>query len=656
MTSASPTLLRRTAAVLYRAGRSLERAEDMARIVLVHGDTHVDLPVGEDIGWSPLLDIAGLRQDFVDAYPAFLPMREQRAVTVVAPEAEVVEFLLRAPVNHDSVLANLEVVREAMRSARTVIPREAWERTNAACLSLRDQTAALSRRDGRVRWLREVLAHCERINGALWGSMRRDGAMALIRLGQHLERAERTCRFLSVRAESAVADAGEGDPYDHIRAMSLLRSLAAYQQYRRAMPARPRAGSMVGFILGDEAFPRTVAACLSEVRSQLKDLPRSQEALTACAEASLVVTGAVTEGLDAGDLRRLLAEIEAQLQAVDARIVEAVFSDPAESMPHRHRAPTDHLPGDRYMLGCSRVVHRTTYHYDEAAEESHNETHLRPRTTLRQRVLSSRIDVTPAPDSLTESIDAFGNAMTSFVVRGWFQELTVAATSEVELWSAPPPPASPPWESVRETLDRDRRLDSRFARSFRSPSRLVPATDALAAYAALSFEPRRPMVEAVRDLCRRINRDFSYESGFTSVTTPVLEVFEARRGVCQDFTHVAIGCLRSIGLAGRYVSGYIQTFRTAGDEMTGADASHAWASTYLPGWGWLDFDPTNDIVVCERHITTAWGRDFLDVSPLRGSVVGGGSKHALEVSVDVQVVEPGEPLGAAPVHAGQPPA
>jgi transglutaminase-like putative cysteine protease len=193
---------------------------------------------------------------------------------------------------------------------------------------------------------------------------------------------------------------------------------------------------------------------------------------------------------------------------------------------------------------------------------------------------------------------------------------------------------------VCETLDRDRRLDTRVARSFRSASRLVPATDALAAYAALSFEPRRPMVEAVRDLCHRIHRDFVYEPGFTSVTTPVLEVFAARRGVCQDFAHVAVGCLRSLGLAGRYVSGYIETFRPAGAELTGADASHAWVSTYLPGWGWLDFDPTNDVTVCEHHVTTAWGRDYQDVSPLHGSVVGGGARHALDVSVDMWSLGP----------------
>ena len=197
------------------------------------------------------------------------------------------------------------------------------------------------------------------------------------------------------------------------------------------------------------------------------------------------------------------------------------------------------------------------------------------------------------------------------------------------------PPTGPPWESVVSILDRDHRLDARAAQAFRSPSRLVPISVDLAGYAAESFGEHRPVVEAVRELCGRIHRDFAYDPGYTSITTPLLEVFEARRGVCQDFAHLAVGCLRSVGLAGRYVSGYIETANPGGDRLTGADASHAWASVYLPGWGWLDLDPTNDLMVCEEHVTTAWGRDYQDVSPVRGSVAGGGGSHTLDVAVEV---------------------
>jgi transglutaminase-like putative cysteine protease len=158
----------------------------------------------------------------------------------------------------------------------------------------------------------------------------------------------------------------------------------------------------------------------------------------------------------------------------------------------------------------------------------------------------------------------------------------------------------------------------------------------LAEYAEGSFHPGRPLVEAVLDLTDRVYREFQYEPGFTSIATPLLEVLEQRRGVCQDFAHLMIGCIRSLGLAARYVSGYIETFPPPGQErLVGADASHAWASVYLPGWGWVDVDPTNDQFVAESYITTGWGRDYWDVSPLRGSVEGGGGSHRLDVAVDV---------------------
>ncbi len=161
----------------------------------------------------------------------------------------------------------------------------------------------------------------------------------------------------------------------------------------------------------------------------------------------------------------------------------------------------------------------------------------------------------------------------------------------------------------------------------------------MAEYAEGSFLAGRPLMEAVLDLTNRVYREFIYEPGFTSISTPLLEVLEQRRGVCQDFAHLMIGCIRSLGLAARYVSGYIETLAPPGqDRLVGADASHAWASVYLPGWGWVDVDPTNDQLVADSYVTTAWGRDYWDVSPLRGSVEGGGGSHDLEVEVDVTPV------------------
>ncbi len=625
-------LLRRTAESLYWAGRHLERAEDLTRIVLVHGNTHVDLPVGQEVGWMPLLEVAGVAVDFVESHPSLF-----RTPGATAAEGDVVDFLLAGPANPSSIVSCVSSVRDAMRACRTVVPREAWELTNALWLTMRERLATVHTRDGRVRWMRRTIGDCERINGSLWATMPRDGAMAVIRIGQHLERAIVTCRLLAVRADSALGDAPSDEPFDHLRAMSLLKALAAFQQFRRAMPARPAPGSVVSFMLRDETFPRSVASCLGQVRQALKELPGNEQALAACAEATVATVGAPL-ATTPGSLRVQLDRLTSLLGEIHLEVASSLFLESTE-VP---RAP----PGPRPVAQPPRavrryeVVHRSTYRYDEAAEESASEARLRPRSTVRQRVLSSTISIDPAPSNRTDLLDAFGNHVTSFLVQGPFDELVVTSRSDVELLEAPEPPTGAPWESVWVTLERDRRLDARVARGFRVASRLVPSHQALAAYAQESFTGHRPIVDALRELCGRIHADFVYEPGFTSVTTPVLEVFEQRRGVCQDFAHVAIGCLRSMGLAARYVSGYIETFRTGHDQLTGADASHAWASTYLPGWGWLDLDPTNDLLGCAEHVTTAWGRDYEDVSPLRGSVVGGGRTHGLEVSVEVRRLEP----------------
>jgi transglutaminase-like putative cysteine protease len=176
-------------------------------------------------------------------------------------------------------------------------------------------------------------------------------------------------------------------------------------------------------------------------------------------------------------------------------------------------------------------------------------------------------------------------------------------------------------------------------REFQLESPMVPLDDDLAAYAAASFTPGRPLLEAVCDLMRRIHRDFVYEPNFTTVATPVLEVLRNRRGVCQDFAQVAIGCLRSFGVPARYVSGYIESTPPPGETaMRGADASHAWLAVYDPDAGWVDVDPTNDQLVGSQHVTIAWGRDYADVTPLKGVVFGGGA-HSLEVAVELGRVD-----------------
>ncbi len=245
--------------------------------------------------------------------------------------------------------------------------------------------------------------------------------------------------------------------------------------------------------------------------------------------------------------------------------------------------------------------------------------------------------VEPAPSSWSDRADFYGNTVTSFVVDGPFEELSVTATSVVEVTGTGPLPAgAPTWDDVRTRLAEDLSRPMLDAREFCFESPLVSLSRAVRTYAEPSFPAGRPLVDAVTELTGRIHRDFVYDPGVTTVTTPLGEILEHRHGVCQDFAHLAVGCLRSMGLAARYVSGYLETAPAPGeDRLIGADASHAWPSVLVPGWGWLDVDPTNDGVVGPSYVTTAWGRDYSDVSPLKGIVFGGGDSHTLEVAVDM---------------------
>lgn len=281
-----------------------------------------------------------------------------------------------------------------------------------------------------------------------------------------------------------------------------------------------------------------------------------------------------------------------------------------------------------------RVRHLTTYSYTEPVQLSHHAAHLRPRGVDGQSVERACLTIRPEPAVLQDGqTDYFGNATTFFTIQTPHRTLDIEASFEVEIsaqpllrqhdpiaWDAIRPEACPPAEMV---------MDFRFA------SPLVPLLPEAAEYAAPSFPPGRPLIQAVLELTHRIHADFTFDASATSVGTPVQTVFLHRRGVCQDFAHVGIACLRAMGLAARYVSGYIRTLPPPGcEKLVGADASHAWLSVHVPGWGWLDVDPTNDMVAGSDHITVAWGRDYDDVSPVRGVVLGGGH-HAVHVAVDV---------------------
>jgi transglutaminase-like putative cysteine protease len=284
-----------------------------------------------------------------------------------------------------------------------------------------------------------------------------------------------------------------------------------------------------------------------------------------------------------------------------------------------------------------QIVHRTTYSYGEPVTTSHHEARLSPRDSEVQRTLSHELEISPPPETRRRHFDYFGNRTVHFSLCEPHRELEVSATTSVELQPVrlPLTEQSPAWEVVRDRLRSDRRRDvlEAYAMCFGSPH--VALVAGLYDYAAVSLAPGRPVLSAVAELVARIHTDFTYDSRATDVSTQLGEVLRMRRGVCQDFAHVAIGCLRSHGLAARYVSGYLLTRPPPGvPRRVGADASHAWFSTFVPEHGWIDFDPTNDLMPSGEHVSVALGRDFSDVTPIRGVILGGGH-HALRVSVDV---------------------
>jgi transglutaminase-like putative cysteine protease len=227
--------------------------------------------------------------------------------------------------------------------------------------------------------------------------------------------------------------------------------------------------------------------------------------------------------------------------------------------------------------------------------------------------------------------------VTFFAVQEPHRTLTVTARSTVEVTprEGPSPDHTPAWETIRDTLRHDRSAAVLEAYQYLFDSPHITCSARLRHYAAPSFRPGQPLFGAVFDLTRRIHTDFTYDPQATSVSTPLHDVLRARRGVCQDFAQVQIGCLRTLGLAARYVSGYLVTQPPPGEpRLVGADASHAWVSVYCPGYGWIDVDPTNNVLPSERHITVALGRDYSDVSPIKGILLGGG-QHTMRVAVDV---------------------
>ena len=290
------------------------------------------------------------------------------------------------------------------------------------------------------------------------------------------------------------------------------------------------------------------------------------------------------------------------------------------------------------------IHHTTTYDYIGDVSVSHHLLRLTPRETVRQHCLEHDLTITPKPGNISNHEDYFGNPTRFLAVEKPHRKLVISARSRVALSPVFIPEAAetPSWESVRASCRNEHSDQALEAHEFIYGSPLVPAPHEFGQYAWPSFERNRPILEAVADLTQRIHDEYAFDPTATTVATPVNEVLQKRRGVCQDLAHVQIACLRSQGLAARYVSGYIETEPSPGQpKLRGVDASHAWVSFFCPGIGWLDVDPTNNCFPSLRHITVAWGRDYSDVSPVRGVLLG-GENQSLSVAVDVNALGPSD--------------
>jgi transglutaminase-like putative cysteine protease len=288
-----------------------------------------------------------------------------------------------------------------------------------------------------------------------------------------------------------------------------------------------------------------------------------------------------------------------------------------------------------------RIVHKTTYTYQHPVSFGIHVAYLKPRSKPHHIRTSHELLVTPAPVAMSERIDYFGNSSAFFTIQEPHEELKIEARScvVVDGPSVKWPEHSPAWDEVVRLLPADLSAIGLEAYQFVFESPRIPVGAEFAAYALPSFSPGRPLTEALLDLTARIYKDFLFDSKATDVKTSPRQVLRSRKGVCQDFAHLQVACLRSLGLPARYVSGYIRTYPPSGKpRLVGADASHAWASVYCPAVGWLDVDPTNNLIPSESHVTLGWGRDYGDVSPVRGVILG-GRDHKLEVGVDMEPLD-----------------
>ena len=286
-----------------------------------------------------------------------------------------------------------------------------------------------------------------------------------------------------------------------------------------------------------------------------------------------------------------------------------------------------------------QIIHTTEYHYHHSVSLCHNIAKLVLRNTDAQHCKKVQVKIIPQPDVMNEYEDFFGNKVMYFAIQQEHKHLKVTVHSQVEK----KPDASLKmnlygnisWEETKKQLMQPG-PENFDARQYIPVTDITTATEEIYNYTLRSFTPNRSIFEASYDLTKRIYKDFQFKPGFTTIATPLAEVMKERKGVCQDFAHLAIACIRSVGLPARYMSGYLETLAPEGKEkMVGVDASHAWFSVFIPGTGWVEFDPTNNVIPGDQHLTIGWGRDYTDIAPLKGVILSSGP-HQLHVSVDVR--------------------
>lgn len=288
-----------------------------------------------------------------------------------------------------------------------------------------------------------------------------------------------------------------------------------------------------------------------------------------------------------------------------------------------------------------KIKHLTSYNYSESASLSHNELFLQVRDTPRQQVEQYSFEIEPAPIKISERTDLFGNTCRTFMVQQPHKKMTINSQCVVETLPGIhyDPETTSDWQQVAGQFSAPYSPEIFEASQFLYKSPMTVIDTEVTAYAAPSFPPGRPILSGAVELMNRIHRDFTYDKDATLVDTSVLQVLHKKRGVCQDFAHFYISALRGLGLAVRYVSGYLETLPPPGKQkLVGADASHAWLSVYTPEYGWVDLDPTNNIIPQEQHVVIGWGRDYSDITPVKGVVMGGGV-HQLSVSVDMNKLD-----------------